>query len=224
MNNFHARIYSEAMAIAHSVGVEESMSRLASRQQHRQNIQAQNISDYFRLNLTIPLLDHLITEVSSQFNDTSSQATIEFFSLLPSSISRSQTKITSRILYSFMKIDLPSLLSFDAELDLWLHHWKAEPELASELNTPGKTLQYADKDFYPNINVLLRIMVTIPVMSCECERSISFLGRIKTSLRSTMGQGRLNGLAMLHCHQDIELTPEEVVQEFTLRHPRHTIL
>ena len=72
--------------------------------------------------------------------------------------------------------DLPSLLSLDAELDLWLHHWKAEPELASELNTPGKTLQYADKDFYPNINVLLRIMATIPVTSCECERSISLLG------------------------------------------------
>ena len=173
------------------------------------------------------MLDHLITEVSSQFNDTSSQATIEFFSLLPSSISRSQTTISKDNFKNIVQLyedDLPSLLSFDAELDLWLHHWKAEPELASELNTPGKTLQYADKDFYPNINVLLRIMVTIPVTSCECERSISLLGRIKTSLRSTMGQGRLNGLAMLHCHQDIELTPEEVVQEFTLRHPRHMIL
>ena len=70
------------------------MPRLASRQQHRQNIRAQSISDYFRLNLTIPLLDHLITELSSRFNDTSSQATIEFFSLLPSSISGSQTAIS----------------------------------------------------------------------------------------------------------------------------------
>ena len=94
--------------------------------------------------------------------------------------------------------DLPSLLSLDAELDLWLHHWKAEPQLASELSIPCKTLQFADKDFYPNINVFLRIMATIPVTSCECERSISFLGWIKTSLRSTMGQDRLNGLAMLH--------------------------
>ena len=87
VNNFHARIYSEATAIAHSVGVEESIPRLASRQQHRQNIRAQSISDYFHLNFTVPLLDHLITELSSRFNDTSSQATIEFFSLLPSSIS-----------------------------------------------------------------------------------------------------------------------------------------
>ena len=47
-------------------------------------------------------------------------------------------------------------------------------------------------------------MATIPVISCECERSISLLGWIKTSLRSTMGQDRLNGLAMLHCHQNNE--------------------
>ena len=57
-------------------------------------------------------------------------------------------------------------------------------------------------------------MATIPVTSCECERSISLLGWIKTLLRSTMGQDRLNGLAMLHCHQNIEFTPEEVAQEF----------
>ena len=35
-----------------------------------------------------------------------------------------------------------------------IQHWNVKPELASELNT----LQYADKDFYPNNNVLLRIM------------------------------------------------------------------
>ena len=67
-------------------------------------------------------------------------------------------------------------------------------------------------------------MDTIPVTSCECERSISLLRLIKTSLRSSMGQDRFNGLAMLHCHQNVELTPEEVVQEFSLRNPRRMIL
>ena len=39
-----------------------------------------------------------------------------------------------------------------------------------------------------------------------------------------MGQDRLNGLAMLHCHQNIELMPKEEVWEFALRHPRRMIL
>ena len=65
VNSFHARIHSQSMKIAQSVGVEESIPRLASRQQHCQNIPAQNSSDYFHLNLTIPLLDHLINEIIS---------------------------------------------------------------------------------------------------------------------------------------------------------------
>ncbi len=65
------------------------------------------------------------------------------------------------------------------------------------------------------IFTLLCIMGTLPVTSCECERSISTLKLIKTSLRSSMGQDRLNGLAMLYYHRDIEITSEEVVDEFS---------
>ena len=115
--------------------------------------------------------------------------------------------------------DLPAPLSFDAELDLWQQQWTANPDLASVLSTPEKALCHADKDFYPNIDVLLRIMATLPVTSCECERSISLLRLVKSSLRSSMGQDRLNGLALLHSHQGsfVTLTPEEVVEEFVTR-------
>ena len=47
---------------------------------------------------------------------------------------------------------------------------------------------------------------------------------IKTPLRSTMGQVRLNGLAMLFCHREIKISPEQVVEEFTKRHPRRMLL
>ena len=130
MDNFHARIYSEAMANACSVGVEESMPHLAGRQQHHHNIQAQNVKDYFHLNLTIPLLDHLISELTSKFDDNLSQATFEFLRLLPSSISSSLHGISKNDIKTIVQLyedDLPSLLSLDAELNLWLHHWKAEP-------------------------------------------------------------------------------------------------
>jgi len=43
VNAFH----SQAMIIAQSVGVEECLPRLASRQQHRQNIQAETCNDYY---------------------------------------------------------------------------------------------------------------------------------------------------------------------------------
>jgi len=147
--------------------VELSTPRLASRQQHRQNIPAQNSQDYFRLNLTIPSLDHLLSELNSWFDAALSQNIMEFMRLLPSVISaarRDQRDFENII--KFYEDDLPSLVFFESEIDLWQHKWTAEPQLASRLDTPEKALKYADTDFYPNICVLLRIMATLPVTSC----------------------------------------------------------
>ena len=71
---------------------------------------------------------------------------------------------------------------------------------------------------------LLQIMATLPVTSCECERSISMLRLVKSPLRSSMGQDRLNGLAMLYYHRLVDITPEEVVEEFALYQPRRMLL
>ena len=80
------------MTIARSVGVEECTPRLASRQLHRQNIPAQSPTDYYYLNLTIPLLDHLINKIELRFDENSSQSVFEFLSLpLPATITRSHT-------------------------------------------------------------------------------------------------------------------------------------
>jgi len=44
---------------------------------------------------------------------------------------------------------------------------------------------------------LLKLLVVIPLTSSEAERSFSTLKRIKTCLRSTMCEERLNALTML---------------------------
>ena len=78
--------------------------------------------------------------------------------------------------------------------------WKSESIKAKELDTPTKTLIFVDKvkDYFPNIYVLLVISATLPVSS-------STIKLLKTSLRSTMGNERLNGLAMMLIHRDIHV-------------------
>ena len=119
---------------------------------------------------------------------------------------------------------MPSVKSFDVELDLWQTKWSSDSEQAKELDTPEKVLPSADPDYYPNIRTLIVILTTLPITSCECERSISMLRLVKTALRSTMTETRLNGLAMLQYHRDILLTADEVVQEFVRRHPRRLLV
>ena len=68
-----------------------------------------------------------------------------------------------------------------------------------------------------NIKVALRIVGTLPVTSCECERSFSALRRLKTYTRSTMVAERLNGLALLHVHKDIIVNMDKVIDLYAMK-------
>ena len=147
--------------------------------------------------------------------------------LLPSEVAKTTSQLRpenfSAVLQLYGNV-LPSVRSFDVELDLWQNKWSGDSEQATELDTPAKVLPSADHDYYPNIHTLIVILATLPVTSCECERSISMLRLVKTALRSTMTETRLNGLAMLQYHRDILLTADEVVQEYVCRHPHRLLV
>lgn len=53
--------------------------------------------------------------------------------------------------------------------------------------------------------VALRIAVTLPVTVASAERSFSKLKLLKTCLRPTMSQERLNGLALMSINQDVSV-------------------
>ena len=53
-------------------------------------------------------------------------------------------------------------------------------------------------DILPVLYKVASILATIPATSCSAERSFSALRRIKTSLRSTMGQDRLSSIAVIN--------------------------
>ena len=82
------------------------------------------------------------------------------------------------------------------------------------------TLREKTPEFSPNnIFSLLTTLAVLPVTSCEAERCISCLRRLKTYLRSSIGQDRLTGLALLHIH-DIPIDIDQVIEEFALLYPR----
>ena len=227
VDTFHSQVYEQVHMLSQTVEVVETAPRQASRQQHRQNTPSISVSDYYKRILTIPLLDHLSSELDSRFDGSCSQNLIEFMQLLPSEIAGMTSELRPQKFGAVLQIYgdvLPSVKSFDVELDLWQTKWSSDSEQAKELDTPEKVLPSADPDYYPNIRTLIVILTTLPITSCECELSISMLRLVKTALRSTMTETRFNGLAMLQYHRDILLTADEVVQEFVRRHPRRLLV
>ena len=73
---------------------------------------------------------------------------------------------------------------------------------------------------FPYIHTLLRIACTLPVTSCECERSCSVLRRLSNYTSSTMGQDRLTSLALMNIHYAHDIDLDMVVKRFCELHPR----
>ena len=56
-----SQIYDHSVILATKVGTEPAMPRIAVRQLHCGNIQAESPKEYYQLNMAIPFLDHVVT-------------------------------------------------------------------------------------------------------------------------------------------------------------------
>lgn len=112
------------------------------------------------------------------------------------------------------------------EYGMWIRKWKEHDQPADIPNKLVDALQSCSALQTPNLHVLLRIAITLPITSCESERSFSQLKLIKTSRRSTMSDSRLSGLALMKINRDRcnQLTSTEkmteLVRSFMQSHPR----
>lgn len=115
--------------------------------------------------------------------------------LLPGS---DMTDEEQRLIATQYSSDLPSPELLTSELIRWNH-------ISKGLKTTSVTsaLDKCDADIFPNVNTLLRIVATLPVTTCECERSFSCLRRLNNYLRRTQSSQRLDALALINIHSQI---------------------
>ena len=222
VDTFHETWYEEALELAEQVDIEEWKPRTVGRQTTRANIPHNSISEYYKFTITIPLIDHLNSSLEARFDLDSVNVykglciiPVKLLSLVRKGINwKDQFKTVAK----FYINDLPNPLALDAELMLWSTYW--ETHEGPHPDNIASTLKAVSFSGFENIKVILRILGTLPITSCECERSISALRTLKNYQRSTMVEDRLNGLALMKIHQEIVPDVEKVIDKFSVGNTR----
>lgn len=113
--------------------------------------------------------------------------------------------------------DLGRIDEFIDEIDRWKIRWQQNIDKPERLIA---VLNATIVDLYPSIHRILTILLTMPVSSATSERSFSAMRRIKSYLRSTMGDERLSNLSLMHVHRQIPVEIDKVLSEFINRKNR----
>ena len=91
-------------------------------------------------------------------------------------------------------------------------------------DTALKTLRFLKgiEGTFPNCEIALRLLLTIPVTVASGERSFSKLKIIKNYLRTLMSQDRLCGLALLSIEHEMssKLDYKDLIAEFAAKKAR----
>jgi hypothetical protein len=191
--------------------------RITGRQAYRSNAPAQTPEDYYRVNLFIPILDHFIVSLTNRFSAHQWMA-YSVSVLIPSMVEqKSFDDLKDSI--TFYEAYLPSSSTIKEEFQLYKRKWLNEAPDDRPSNAIDAYIR-CNGTFFPNIKVLLQIYATLPVTTATGERSFSTLKLMKSYLRSTMGENRLNGLAMMYMHSMINIDIEQIIDNFSKRKNR----
>jgi hypothetical protein len=222
IDDTHSKFYKVSVNLGKEANITPSKPRTSGRQVYRENVPSESASDYFKKVVTIPFLDQLLGQIQSRFSEGNLDA-LDALYVMPNVVVSQSDWIEhfSRFLEKY-KDDLPDPDFLECELKMWTIH------CTNAMETTPLSLQdllpQIDPYTFPNILTALKIFCTIPVTTCTCERSISTLRRLKTYLRSTMGEKRLRSLALLNVHRVINLDIEEIIERFARKHPRRMLL
>lgn len=236
--HFHS-LWNDAVDLAAKMDpdcpIELTIPRRCPKQLYRANYDTSSPETFYRLSTYIPLVDHVLMDLNQRFT----AETLDIFSLpylLPEQFLSVKPPIDSTPLetaaYLEQKDDTylevlhkrfgnlvgrghSTSTSLRGEFAMWRQMWTRRKEKNTSIPTKvADVLEQCDGDIYPTVRRLLLVLVTLPVSNASAERSFSTLRRLKTWLRNKMGEERLNGLALLHMHQDIRVSIDAVIDRF----------
>lgn len=241
-NTKFCNIFKSSVSKAKSLNIEVKTPRICNGQTYRSNVLTSSTEEYFKITVFFTILGNFIVNIQSRFLENQNSVLLKIQQLIPRYLNdKSKEDILEGAV--FYESDLPGNLNelkgkiltiivyiqyykyykhnnSLGEIILWKMHWTKQLNNQPKISTAIQSYAEAARSgYFPNISQLLLILAVLPVTTCTCERLFSTLKRIKTYLRSTMGENRLNGLALLNIHKEIDVKPEDVLDLFSKQQP-----
>ena len=212
------KLWARVLQIASAVGITIIKPRSVGLQRHRANAGAvdQSPSDYYRINVYYPFIDHVIGELETRFS-SDHEGLIAAQYLIPLYLPQlSQDKIDSIEGYYGKFLTCEENERLNVEFAKWKKCYEGM-SIQERPKTATSALSNCSPQTFPALHKIFVIFLTTPVGSVSCERSFSALRRLKLWTRSSMTEERLSGLAMLLIHRGTEFipTPEEIYSRKT---------
>jgi hypothetical protein len=182
---------------------------------------AVNYSDcvtYHRVETWYRLIDCILGQLDSRFSEVSFEHIVHAEELLMKAVQglpfTDELRKFSLFYDDFdstrLEIQLQNLQQSSLTKNLQLSQFSVLAVTELLKNTPGSHV------FLSEVCKLAKLLLVVPVSAASAERSFSSLRRLKTYLRATMGQPRLNNMLLLHCHKERtdKLNLEAIAQTF----------
>ena len=229
MTHFFNNLYKETVqsCTLENISIPEVRKRKVSCLLDSKNSSSQIFHETMEQEIKINCFNVALDNMISGLNDRFSQETLGIISSVGNVLQLSPTVDNIKLLNKVFTIDMDKL---EQEIKL-LKGFTGIPCGSSTTNIDQwlDWLQQLDrKNIFSHFYDVLMKFLVIPVTSCSCERSFSKLSIVKSKLRNTMTQNRLEALLLMFVEQELlsELDYDNIIDEFKniIPHNRRLIL
>ncbi|XP_076956693.1 uncharacterized protein LOC143631971 [Bidens hawaiensis] len=177
----------------------------------------------FRVSSFLYIIDQAITSLETRFDQFKNYEKLFGF-LFPQNlrgIEDEDLNLSCNFLENALKFEGRSDIDGEA---LYMELSSLDTLYTMEFSSLIEVLKHLNEtqENFPNARIAYRILLTIPVTVASAERSFSKLKLLKSYLRSTISQERLNGLAMIAIESEIldSINCEDVIKQFAVKNTR----
>lgn len=216
-NDFYDEAYTKVLKICKKYDIDEPSIKLRKKSKRfYNNIDNEHIfntkKEEIRVTVFIPMLDSLIHGIDQRFD----KDTISLITAVGKMLKLDFNKDDIKLLSSYFNISDEELiyeirLLLSRDLDCVTQLFKQDCMTWLDWFRKNEI-----EGIYNNFIKIIRDFCVIPVTSASCERAFSKLTHVKTKLRSTMKQDRLDDLMLPYMEQSLanNVDVDNVIEEF----------